>query len=384
MWPLIMSGRLLALLKPLKKEYRVYYFFSFFHIGGAEKVHAQITQATGGKDCIIYFTKKSHNDLLKQLFTDSGCEIRDISRFAGKKWLYPVNILLRGIISGYINNQKQQPVVFNGQNNFGYKISPWIAKQIPQVELIHSLNTFSFIRIPFLPFYRQTVMISQKRIDDHLELYRSKSIPASFDGKIRYIGNAIELPDNVKPASRLPFTVLYAGRGGEEKRLGLIAEIARGVHAVNKDIRFEMMGDVSGILEQHRFPFIHFYGNLSDADEIDSVYQRSSLLIMTSETEGFPMVIIEAMARGNLVLSTAVGDIPRHITDNKTGFLFSDSSDGERIILEGIALIIKLAADKHTVARISENNIKYARDNFGIATFNQSYQQLFRSLNQHV
>ena len=96
----------------------------------------------------------------------------------------------RGMITGYINNQTQKPIVFNGQCNFGYKISPWIKRNIPQVELIHSLNTFSYIRIPFLPFIAKTVMISQKRIEDHKELYTRYNIPSHFLNKIVHIPNA--------------------------------------------------------------------------------------------------------------------------------------------------------------------------------------------------
>ncbi|HEY5772809.1 MAG TPA: hypothetical protein VIS75_09275, partial [Chitinophagaceae bacterium] len=58
-FPFVIIGWIIARLNPLKKEYRVFYFFPFYHTGGAEKVHVQIAAATGGNDCIIYFTKRS-------------------------------------------------------------------------------------------------------------------------------------------------------------------------------------------------------------------------------------------------------------------------------------------------------------------------------------
>ncbi|MET0634852.1 MAG: glycosyltransferase family 4 protein [Chitinophagaceae bacterium] len=380
MLPLIAIGRLIAGFRPLNQQYRIFYFFSFYHIGGAEKVHAQITRSTGGPDCIIYFTRRSDNNLLKQMFIDSGCRIEDISRFTDNKWLYPVNIIFRGIITGYINKQTARPLVFNGQNNFGYKISPWINKSVPQVELIHSLNTFSYIRIPFLPFISKTVMISQKRIDDHLQLYRKKQIPPSFDQRIIYISNAIELPQSDREKNFHPLVVLYAGRGGLEKRLHLIAEIARRVVKVNPLIKFEFMGDVSQVLNSSELPFARFYGNLSDPDQIDSVYQRSGVLLMTSETEGFPMVVIEAMVRGNVIVSTAVGDIPRHIRE-ENGFLFTDTNNEEQIISEAVSYILRLASDAAMFNRISSANITYARNNFDLGRFNRSYRELFATLN---
>ena len=151
-YPFILIGRLIARLYPLKKEYRIFFFFPFYHTGGAEKVHAQIAEATGGEDCIIYFTKRSSDKRFFEDFKNSRCQIKEISGFTDNKWLYFFNLIYRGIITGYINKQKQPPVVFNGQCNFAYKISPWIKRQIRQFELIHSLNSFSYIRIPFIPF----------------------------------------------------------------------------------------------------------------------------------------------------------------------------------------------------------------------------------------
>ena len=380
MLPLIIIGRLIAVFKPAKKEFRIFFFFSFQHIGGAEKVHAQITQAAGGKDCVIYFTRKSHNYLLGPMFRSSGCEVRDISRYTDNKWIYPINIIFRGILSGWINRQTERPVVFNGQNNFGYKLSPWLNTDIPQIDLVHSLNTFSIIRIPFLPFYKQTVIISRKRIADHLELYRSKEIPVIFDSRIEYVSNAITLPRIPDYKPRQPFTVLYVGRGGSEKRIGLIGEIARIVNAADETIRFEMMGDVSDVLEKSRFSFIHFYGNVNDETEINRIYGRASVLILTSETEGFPMVIIEAMARGNVILSTSVGDIPFHVKENINGYLFTDTNNEAAIIREGAERILSLAADTDLVQQIAGNNILYAQQNFGIDRFNNSYRELLRSV----
>ena len=117
-FPFILLGRLAASKYPLKKEYRVFFFFSFYHTGGAEKVHAQIAAATGGNDCIIFFTRKSDNDRFLNDLKNTGCEIKDISKFTDNKWLYFLNLIYRGIITAYINKQKLTPVVFNGQCNF--------------------------------------------------------------------------------------------------------------------------------------------------------------------------------------------------------------------------------------------------------------------------
>lgn len=383
-FPFILTGRLAAMIRPLKKEYRVFFFFPFYHTGGAEKVHAQIANATGGNDCIIFFTKKPADDRFIDDFRKSGCDIKDISKFTGNKWLYFLNLFYRGMITGYINKQQQKPIVFNGQCNFGYKISPWVNKDIPQIELIHSLNTFSYIRIPFLPFINRTVMISQKRVEDHKELYARYKIPTALLDKIVHIPNAIKLPGKTFVKDDKTFTVLYVGRGTEEKRVKLVTETAKQLYERNENVEFEIMGDVSGSINKSAHPFIKFYNNISDENTIREIYSKAHILVLTSSTEGFPMVIMEAMAHGCVVLSTAVGDISYHVKNNENGFLFSNTEDGSTIINEAIEKIIWLKNNRHELNRMAENNISYANHNFGIEKFNKNYQYLFSSVKSKI
>ena len=379
-FPFILIGRLAAMIRPLKKEYRVFFFFPFYHTGGAEKVHAQIANATGGNDCIIFFTKRSADDRFLDDFKKSGCEIKDISKFTDNKWLYFLNLFYRGIITGYINKQQQKPIVFNGQCNFGYKICPWVKKNIPQIELIHSLNTFSYIRIPFLPFISKTVMISQKRIEDHKELYTRYNIPTPLLDKIIHIPNAIKLPVQTFIKDDKTFTVLYVGRGTAEKRVKLVAETAKQLYEKKENVGFEIMGDISGSIKKSAYPFIKFYENISDENMIGEIYSKAHVLILTSSTEGFPMVIMEAMAYGCAILSTAVGDIPYHVKKNENGFLFTNTEDESIIIKEAIEKIIWLKNNRHELNRMATNNINYANHNFGIERFNKNYQDLFSSV----
>ena len=379
-FPFILTGRLVALLSPLNKQYRIFFFFPFYHTGGAEKVHAQIASATGGNDCIIFFTKRSADDRFLDEFRRSGCDIKDVSKFTDNKWLYFLNLFYRGMITGYINSQTKKPIVFNGQCNFGYKISPWIKRNIPQIELIHSLNTFSYIRIPFLPFITKTVMISQKRVEDHKELYTRYKIPSPLVNKIVHIPNAIKLPGKTSVKDTSTFTVLYVGRGTEEKRVKLVAEAAKQLYEKKENVAFEIMGDVSGSINRSTYPFMKFYENISDENRIHDIYSKAHVLMLTSATEGFPMVIMEAMAYGCVILSTAVGDIPYHVKNNENGFLFSDTENGSAIINEATEKIVWLKNNPSESNKMAENNISYANHNFGIERFNKNYQDLFSSV----
>lgn len=57
--------------------------------------------------------------------------------------------------------------------------------------------------------------------------------------------------------------------------------------------------------------------------EIGSYLQRSELVVLTSHSEGIPLVLMEAMAEARLVLAPRITGIPELVIDGKTGFLYS-------------------------------------------------------------
>jgi L-malate glycosyltransferase len=370
-FPFVLLGRILAKFDPLPKQYNIFFFFPFYHTGGAEKGHALIAKAAGNESCIIFFTRKSLDNRFSQEFSASGCEIRDISKYTDNKWLYFLNLVWRGKITGYINNQTKKPVVFNGQSNFGYKISPWVAQSIKQVELIHSFNTFSWIRVPFLPFINQTVMISKLRIEEHLQQYKKIDIPVEYGNRISFIQNAIELPgDHCNKSFNTGIKVLFVGRGTSEKRPEIFASIAKEL----PQLQFTLVGDMPGnILASLSFN-ITALGNVNSVDDLHNIYCEHHILIIPSSTEGFPIVLMEAMARGCAVMATPVGDIPYHINENN-GYLFS-SIEPAIVITEAKAWLEDITVEQ--LQSMSETAREYAFKNFSIDLFNQQYKAILQ------
>jgi colanic acid/amylovoran biosynthesis glycosyltransferase len=61
-------------------------------------------------------------------------------------------------------------------------------------------------------------------------------------------------------------------------------------------------------------------------EERDHCYRSADLVVLTSRSEGIPLVLMEAMARKKLVLAPSITGIPELVIHGKTGFLYSPGS----------------------------------------------------------
>lgn len=386
-FPFALLGKLIARFRPLKEEYDIFFFFPFYHVGGAEKVHSEIVKLFPEKKIVVFFTKKSMNEAMLPQFRASNITIYNISAYTDNKWLYFLNLTWRGITAGYVHRQRHTPVVFNGQCNFAYKLSPHLRPAVRQIELIHSFCSFSYIRLPFLPFYTATVMISRDSIAQHLELYKRYKVPAHFEQRIRLVMNGIQLPesggsagetrhrDGQAASARPPLSLLYVGRGTEEKRPWLVAEIAKA-----SSLPAGFLGPVETAIPAELRPYGHFYGEQTDAAAIDAIYRQHRVIMITSTREGFPMVIMEAMARGLAVLATDVGDIPYHVKNGENGFLLDHTQQEAGIVQQAVQCLARWQKQPEQLQAIAEANIRYAREHFGMEAFAQAYRSLLLEL----
>lgn len=120
-------------------------------------------------------------------------------------------------------------------------------------------------------------------------------------------------------------TVGFVGRLEHVKRPDLFIETARRIAQQVPGIQFVIAG--SGRQEQLLQQLvtscgmeqqIKFLGHCSESNEL---LRALDLLLVTSDEEGLPMVVLEAMAAGTPVVARAVGGIPEVITHGQTGWL---------------------------------------------------------------
>jgi glycosyltransferase involved in cell wall biosynthesis len=102
----------------------------------------------------------------------------------------------------------------------------------------------------------------------------------------------------------------------------------------------------------------------------------SDVLLLTSAYEGLPIVIMDMMARGKIVISTAVDGIPDYITHLENGLLITETNE-TKIIQQGIELLRLLVNKPELKREIGRKSYQYAVKHFSGETFCESYRKIF-------
>jgi glycosyltransferase involved in cell wall biosynthesis len=97
------------------------------------------------------------------------------------------------------------------------------------------------------------------------------------------------------------------------------------------------------------------------ADDVPGLMATSTLLAHTSDIEGCPNVIMEAMACGRAVVATDAGDIPSLVDNGKTGFVVSRGDDTK--FAECLATLI---ANRDLCRQMGEAGRAKAEREFGL------------------
>lgn len=175
--------------------------------------------------------------------------------------------------------------------------------------------------------------------------------------KLHYLPNVIDLA-HFHPGetnSGHPLTILGIGRLGPEKRfdrfLRVLALLQRSCSVPFRAL-IVGSGPLRAELEQLAhgaglYPnAVQFCGSVAD---VNVLYRKADLLLLTSDHEGTPNVVMEAMASGLPVVATAVGGVPDLVQNGTTGFLAGPNE--EQGLAEAISKLLKDDALRFEMSR---------------------------------
>jgi colanic acid/amylovoran biosynthesis glycosyltransferase len=143
--------------------------------------------------------------------------------------------------------------------------------------------------------------------------------------------------EEMNPRANKPLTLLAVGRLHTIKDHAFLLRACRQLRV--RGIAFECSIAGDGPERRKLEKLIRKYGlekcvtllGLVAREQMDSLYRRADVVVLTSRSEGIPLVLMEAMARGKIVLAPSITGIPELVIAGKTGFTYEPGSLGDFI-----------------------------------------------------
>jgi glycosyltransferase involved in cell wall biosynthesis len=116
----------------------------------------------------------------------------------------------------------------------------------------------------------------------------------------------------------------------------------------------------------------HATGGRNDVERLLAAFDA---FVLTSKTEGLPLVLLEAMAMGLPVVSTAVGGIPDLIEDGVTGYLVPPGDERELM-----RRLVWLATHPSAGLRVGEAARAVALERYSLERMADGYEALYQKV----
>ncbi|WMI65826.1 glycosyltransferase family 4 protein [Aestuariibaculum sp. YM273] len=343
----------------------IIFFIPYHHIGGAERVHLEIIKALKHKP-IVFFDRTDGSVLSDEFRKHAYCFFATNN----KRKAYVEKGLK--LISYFV------PLTLFGCNSlFFYQVIQNIKKNIKTIDLTHAFSYtdegIEILSLPYVHLLDHRVVINTKTLLDYKALYEKQGMESHFLKRFSIIPNGIPIGmfNQQDVVSRFHcFTIGFVGRNSVEKRPELFFDIVKDLKHQVKVIgnRFE------NFKKSH--PNVSFLENCNAPKTIQNAFSEISVLIVSSSREGFPLVIMEAMALGIPVISTNVGSIHEHLINGINGFISEDNSE-KGFLNFTQDKILQLSNNLELYSKLAHNARVYAESHFALDTFKKEYNTLF-------
>lgn len=239
---------------------------------------------------------------------------------------------------------------------------------------------FSFILhhadIFYVPPPNMAELINRSRfcvtISQFNKRYLLNHWPAINQEKIKVIRCGVD-PEKFVPATRIhsndkEVELLAVARLAELKNISFLVEICSSLQKQGYRYTCTIVGDGPERLKLERqirkldLEDRVFLKGMISQEELVNFYQNADIFVMTSKSEGIPVVAMEAMASRLPIIAPSIKGIPELVVDDKTGFLFPENAlekatDAVVKVIKDPALRVKMGICGRDKV-ISEYNIR--------------------------
>jgi glycosyltransferase involved in cell wall biosynthesis len=169
------------------------------------------------------------------------------------------------------------------------------------------------------------------------------------------------------------------GRLSPEKRHDLFLEMAAGLASSEPDLFFLIAGhgplaaDLQRLAQRLKIANrVLFLGHRTD---MHRVYAALNLLVLCSDTEGMPNVVLEAFAYGRPVVATSVGGVPEVVTDGQNGLIVSPGH-----LPPLVAAARSIVNDASLAARLGQSGRRTIEERFDFRRRTAAVEALYQSI----
>lgn len=174
------------------------------------------------------------------------------------------------------------------------------------------------------------------------EVARCWLLDRKYDVIYNGVDTSIFRPDSRRHRSNGPLRLLYVGGWTANKGVELLAPIAR---QLGKAVVLRYTG-TGASLKGSTPANMHCIERLSGDQAVAAAMQEADALLFPSRSEGFGLVVAEAMACGLPVVATRGSSLPEIVEDGVTGILCTKDD------VHGFAAAIRVLAEDPKLARM--------------------------------
>lgn len=289
-----------------------------FSYGGAQVMVSRLASHLNCEsvetEIICIYGEAKHNDL-EQAILDHGIKIRYLGKGLG--------FSAAAMMSLFRELDLFNPDIVHTHLSGCVYSAPWVIMR--HRKMLHTVHN--------IPGYE---LIWPKRVLMRMLYKTGHAVPVAISKEIRILTKSFyhlkqdpELIYNPVDVARFAtpkkketnaFVILSVGRLSAQKNQQLLIRTFSRLHKKNERTELYILGDGSlrGELEQLALKegvneSVHFEGSVTNTQDY---YAKADVFAMSSEYEGLPLVILEAMAASLPIVSTDVGGVKDLVSEN--------------------------------------------------------------------
>lgn len=341
--------------------------------GGAESALLEMAGAIDrGRHEIFLLATQSQDLRWRSRWAEVADHVYDLASLA------PPERMVAALCSMAANWEFDEIVIQNSMA--AYSAVPHLRRECPVLritDMIHAVD-------PIWDFAGSTAAVADQ-LDRRLaisEAVRQRLLETGSPAeRIQLIRNGVDL-ERFRPASRTPEdrkTIVFGGRLDPVKRPLLLVEIASELVKLRgcRDFRVLVAGDgpeaESLRISVQRTGLDSVFELLGYVDDVQKVLAEADVVVVPSQAEGIPLIVLEAMAMAKPVVCSNVGAVSEAL-EPSTGILIGSGAGLARRFASALHGLLENPRLRETMGQAGRRKVEAEYD---LRQSRQAYRELF-------